>query len=188
MRGGGVWGPDRLVGLYGSAGFGLSNYTDQPDESRLNRDATEFWLIGGVRLNLSPYLLAELGWRYNDRNIDDRVIGSYDSHGFDSKITWAPSDYLTVVFEADRLLAEPSASFAVVADVTRYEVRATIQPTSRSYIDLFATRELRREIGSNLKYEEEAIGAEYRYQLSSTRQFYVTALYEETVEGCFCTD
>lgn len=188
VRGGGVWGPDRLVGLYGSAGFGLSNYTDQPDESRLNRDATEFWLIGGVRLNLSPYLLAELGWRYNDRDIDDRVIGSYDSHGFDSKITWAPNDFLTVVFEADRFLAEPSASFAVVADVTRYEVRATIQPTSRSYIDLFATRELRREIGSNLKYEEEAIGAEYRYQLTSTRQFYVTALYEETVEGCFCTD
>lgn len=170
VRGGGVWGPDRLVGLYGSAGFGISNYTDQPDETRINRDANEFWLIGGVRLNLSPYLRAELGWRYNDRDIEDRVIGDYDSHGFDSKITWVPNDYLTIVFEADRFLAEPSATFAVVADVRRYEIRATIKPTARSDIDVFATRELRREIGSNLRYEEEAVGIEYSYQVSSTHQ------------------
>ena len=188
ISGGGVWGPDRLVGLYGSAGIGVSDFTDQPDVTRLDRDASEFWLIGGVRLNLSPYLLAELGWRYNERDIKDRVIGNYDSNGFDAKITWVPNDYLTIVFEADKFFAEPSAAFSVVADVERYEIRASIKTSTRSDLDIYASHELRREIGSNLKYEEETIGAEYRYQVTSTHQFYVTALYEETAEGCTCTD
>lgn len=188
VEGGGLIMRDQPVGIYGKAGVGVSNYTDQPDETRLNRDADEFWLAAGFQFNLSPYLVAELGWRFNRRNLDDLAFRNYDSDGFDAKVTWAPNELFKVIYEADSFIDEPSATFSYLADVRRHQLTISMRPSIRSQLDLYAAHEHRREIGSNLVYEEEKLGLDFAYYHTSNRQFYVTALYEETTEGCFCTD
>ena len=185
---GAVYRPHELVGIYSNGGFGISNYTDQPDESRLDRDANEFWLSGGFRLNLSPHLRAELGWRYNDRDIDDNRISGYDNNGFDAKVIWVPNGLLAVTYEADTFLAESAAAFSVVADVERHAITVALKPTARSTIDIYAAREVRKEIGSGLKYDEEKIAATYAYDVTATSQFYVTALFEKTEENLTLSD
>ena len=187
-RGGIIFGPNSLVGVYGTAGVGVSNYTNQPDESQLDRDAVDLWVSSGFRFNFSPSLRAELGWRFNERDLEDRTVGSYSSDGFDAKVTWEPNELLSIIYEADTFLAEPSAAFSRVGDRRRHSLTATIQPTVRSQIDLFASHEIRKEIGTEFKYTEERLGAEYSYTFRPNEQFYLTTSYINTVESCDCLD
>lgn len=188
IAGGAIFRPNQLVGYYANGGFGIINYTNQPDESVINKDADEFWISGGFRFNLSPHLRAELGWRYNDRDIDDATFGNYDSNGFDAKVIWVPNSLLAVTYEADTFLGESAAAFSVVADVERHSITVALRPTSRSNIDLYAARELRKEVGSGLKYDEEKFAATYSYDLTNTSQFYVSALYEHIEENATVSD
>ncbi len=188
LEAGGLYGKDKPVGVYGKLGIGNSKYTDQPDPSTLDRDANDYWGVAGLNFNLSPYLVAQLGWRFNERDVDDSKFARYNSDGFDAKITWAPNELFSIIYEADSYIDEPAATFAYLADVRRHKITVSMRPSVRSTLDLIASHELRKEVGSGLKYEEEAIGVEYAYYHTSTRQFYVTAYYEEVIEGCNCTD
>ncbi len=185
---GAVYRPNALVGVYSNAGIGFSNFTDQPNETVIDKDSDEFWVSGGLRLNLSPHLRAELGWRYNDRDIDDNIISGYDSNGFDAKVIWVPNGLLAVTYEVDNFLAESAAAFSVVADVERHSLNIALRPTSRSTIDLYGAREVRKEIGTGFKYDEEKVAATYSYDVTATSQFYVTALYEHTEENLTLSD
>lgn len=188
LEAGGLYRRDLPVGVYGKVGAGISEYTDQPDPTTINRDADDIWGVAGLNFNLSPYLTAQLGWRFNRRDVEDNKFGVYNSDGFDAKITWAPNELLSITYEADSYIDEPAATFSYLADVRRHKITVSMRPSVRSTLDIFASHELRKEVGSGLKYEEEAIGLEYAYYHTATRQFYVTAYYEEVIEGCNCTD
>lgn len=188
IEAGGLIGRSQPVGVYGKGGYGFSNYTDQPDVTKIDRDADEFWLAAGFQFNLSPYLVAELGWRFNRRELDDLNFNRYNTDGFDAKITWTPSELFKVIYEADSYIDEPSSTYSYLADVRRHRITLSMQPSVRSQLDIYASHEWRREIGTNEVYEEETVGLDFSYYHTSNRQFYVTALYEETTEGCFCTD
>ena len=100
-------------------------YTDQPAPSLVNRSADDYHLKTGVRWTLSPTVTAT-GWRFNERNTEDRFVPSYHSYFFDGGFIWQPSPAFLFQANVERFIGEPSMIFAVLAYVRRYPQRPPI--------------------------------------------------------------
>lgn len=100
--------------------YGNINYYNQQAGASIDRDANEFYAIGGVRLQPASNFRIDVGYRYNNRDMDDRNFSS-DQNGFiDINMFWKPIDTLKITGIVERHYDEPSASFGIVEDVKSY--------------------------------------------------------------------
>ena len=64
----------------------------------------------------------DLGWRHNDRRIDDREFRHISNDYVDINIFWQPFETLAFTGIVERYVDEPSTSFGIAQDVHSYGV------------------------------------------------------------------
>ena len=173
---------NRVVSPYIEGGYAWIDYIDQKVADTVNRDAHEYWGIAGVRVTLAPQIQADVGYRYNRRDLDDTVYTHYETDYIDAKITWAPVNNFRAIFEVDRKLSVPSAGQSRLSKVTSYSLTAQYKPSARTFYSLKAYQKRTAEIGDNGDYRERGIASETTYDLNNKTQFYVTTLWSQLKE------
>lgn len=180
QQGGFLFGRNQIVGIFVRGAYANVNYTDQRDESLVDRDGNDYWGVAGLRITFSPWLRADLGLRGNRRDIEDKTIGSVNTTGFDGALTWAPSAWFQLKLTADRYLGEPSAALSRVADTHQYAAQLQYRPIARATLSMRAAYREYDEIGSGFTFEEHTIVSDLSYDLTQGVQLYLAALYERT--------
>ncbi len=181
-------GRNRRIGVYGQVGAARIDYTDQRFENAtdgfvsIDRDGDDFWGLGGFRLLLHPRLRADLGYRYNQRKLDDMRITEFSSNYFDASILWVPKDNLVIKGEVDRKIREPSTAFSLLADVISYNLSAVYTPTERLNLSLLGGYDRIREIGDRFIYKEQSLAGQGTYQLNDKVQLYGVLLIKKVRE------
>lgn len=95
-------GNESWVAPYAELSAARVDYTREPDETVVDRDGGDYFAKGGLRVTLSPVLQADLGWRWNWRNLQDADLGSFDSNYFDASIAWRPWQFFSLSASFDR--------------------------------------------------------------------------------------
>ena len=165
-------GRDRPIGVYGEIGGADIDYTDQGVEADLDRDGSEVWALAGVRVTFDKTLIADIGYRFNQRHLEDAWVPSHASSYFDGKLVWSPLDSVKVVLDVDQVLVEPSSAMALVGEQTTYALRATSSPGPAWRLDLHAHYRRLEEIGDSPIFIERAVGGSARYLLSDAQSVY----------------
>lgn len=96
------------------------DYFNQVEGASINRTSNEFYVIGGVRYQPSRDFRVDVGYRYNDRDIEDKTF-THERNGFlDINMFWKPFDALKITGLVERHFDEPDTSFGIVEDVKTY--------------------------------------------------------------------
>ena len=96
------------------------DYYNQVEGASIDRTSREFYGIGGLRFQPDKNFRIDVGYRYNDRDMDDDNF-THERNGFvDVNLFWRPFDGLKITGVVERHFDEPSASFGVVEDVKTY--------------------------------------------------------------------
>ncbi len=171
-------GRDRVLAVFTEGGYAWVDFIDQKVKNTVDRDADEYWISGGVRLTFAPHIRADLGYRYNRRDLRDTTVSSHEADYIDGKILWRPVQNLQASFEVDRSLGQPSSALSLVREITKYGVSIVYVPTRRTTLSARAWRRRIREIGDNVIYRERKFLAEAAYDINSKTQFYLNGLLE----------
>lgn len=155
--------PRKRIGFYSELGGANLDYYSQGAESVLDRDATEFWLLGGLRFNLHPSIVLDTGWRFNARDTEDPVTGNVTSNFFDGRLTWTPLENLQIVMEADRSFQEPISTSGVVGDKIHYGASLYYKMRPDVEISGSARHDLIDQLGDVEDYHETGISASVSY-------------------------
>lgn len=185
---GALYGRNRRIGVYGEVGIADADYFDQFDESVVDRDAEEYYAVVGARLTFSPWLRADIGYRFNHRDLEDPKISSYETSYFDGSLIWAPRPNFSISAEVDRKIGEPGSAFSRVADITRFALAMHYKPSSRSLLKVQLQDERIREIGDLFTFHERSVAAEYSYDVSRAVQLYAGVLAERVSEDALEND
>ncbi|MGH1418394.1 MAG: outer membrane beta-barrel protein [Hyphomicrobiaceae bacterium] len=174
-------GNNKPVAPYIEGAVAKVDYTDQRLEALIDRDADDYHVKGGLRVTVSPSLQADIGWRFNRRELDDTTIRGFSSSYFDGSIRWTPSPFFSAYVTIDRIIDEPSTLIGRLGDVKGHEAGLTYIPADRFKLTTSARRELIEEIGSNTLFRRRLLFSELTYDMSRFTQLY-TALGYEIVE------
>ncbi len=164
---------------YAEANAARVDYTDQPAALPVNRSADDYHEKAGVRLALSPALSSDLGWRFNQRDTDDRRIGSYQSNFFDGSITWRPSPVFFFNAAAERTIGEATTPLGVLADIRSYSAKANYLPVPGVTLSAAGGWQAVNDIGSGAHYDVNFADAQLAWDYSNHMQFF-TALHYQT--------
>lgn len=167
-----IFGPKARIGVYGELGGANLDYTSQHVENLLDRDATEFWAISGLRFNLHPSLVVDAGWRVNMRQTEDRRVDDASTNYFDGRVTWTPIQAVSIIADVDRSFVEPVSSLAVVGDKIHYGVSAVYR--ARPDLELAAAlrHDTIEQIGDAFDYHETELSLSMTYQWSEKTAIY----------------
>ncbi len=167
-----IFGPQERIGFYGELGGANLNYYTQNAEYFLDRDATEFWAVSGIRFNLHPTVTIDTGWRVNVRQIDDPSVGEQSSNYFDGKLTWTPVDTFRFVAEIDRSYVEPISALALVGDKIHYGVSAFYKLRPDVELSGGLRHDQIDQIGDVVDYHETEVSLSLAYQWSEKTVVY----------------
>ncbi len=179
---GGLYGNNNWLAPYFEAAAANVNYTDQRLPSVVNRDADDFYAKGGLRVTVSPSLQADIGWRWNHRNVDDPAVDNFSSDFFDGSIRWNPWPFFSAYATVDRKIEEPSLAFSRLSDVKGFEGGFTYFPTERISITAKARREIINEIGDPSLFRRRLWFSETTYALSQYTQLYYQVIFDTLEE------
>jgi len=179
---GALYGRSWFAAVYGELGAARADYFNQPNEAVVDRDAEDFYAIAGMRITFSPWLRADIGYRFNYRNLEDRLFSTYDTSYFDGSLIWVPRPDFSLQAEIDRKLTEPGAAFSRVADVTRFALSANWKPSYKSLLQVRLSDERIREVGDIFTFHERSLAAEYSYNLTNAIQLYAGVLAKRVSE------
>ncbi len=174
----GLLGNSWRVSPYAEASGARVNYTDQPNPAQLNRSADDYDIKGGVRLALSPTVSADAGWRFNERDTDDRRVTSFSSNGFDGSLTWKPSPLFLFSASVERYIGEPSTDLAVLADVHSYQAKVTYVPVRAVSLSAAGGWLAVSDIGSGVHYQAPFADAQAAWDYNSHVEFYTALHYQ----------
>lgn len=176
LTAGGMLMPRNWVSPYIEGAAAKVNYGDEVPAVTIDRDGNDYYVKGGVRVVLSPQFRADLGWRWNRRDVNSGT--DFASDYFDGSLTWTPSRFFSLTASIEREIAEPSSTRGLMADAKSYELKANWLPIDRVGVSLSAQRSLNTDIGGDFAYHSTAFGAGVTYDYSSRVQFYSIAQYE----------
>ncbi len=177
-----LYGRNQMVAPFVQGGYAWIDYLDQKVKSQLDRDAQEYWVVAGARVTFAPTLQADIGYRFNHRDLADKRVTDYTSTSLDVSLKWMPTSFYRVVFQYDRKLGEPTAAKSLLTDITTYSLTTQYKPTANTLITLVSSLKRWREIGEDLFYEEKKLAVEASYDYTNKTQFYVTGLVENVRE------
>ena len=178
LKWGGLYGTNSLIGGYAEAFAARVDYTDQPFPSIINRSADDYSAKAGTRVTFSPTLYTDLGWRFNQRNLEDNRVRDYTSTYFDGAITWRPSPFFFVTAAIQRTIGEPTMELALLSDIRSYEVKMTYLPVAGVTVSVAAAKQLINEIGAGTSYDADVVNATLSYDYSAHMQVYTALRYE----------
>jgi hypothetical protein len=158
-----IVGPDADIGYYGELGGANLDYYSQGAESVLDRDATEFWAIGGVRFNLKPTVVLDTGWRFNARQTEDPFLGDVTTNFFDGRLTWTPQPDLQFVAEVDRSFVEPITTLGVVGDKIHYGAAVVYKARADVELSGSLSHDQIDQLGDTSDYHETGVAASISY-------------------------
>ena len=177
-----LYGNNKWLAPYAEFAAADVNYHRQPNEAVIDRDSEDYYGKGGLRITPSPFLQADIGWRWNWRELEDPGIRAYNSDYFDASLTWRPSPYFSLTGAIDRTIGEPSASFSRLADIKAYSLGLTYLPVERWSYKILAKRENIDEIGDVPLIRRRRLTSEVSYTISPFAQFYTNFYYEHVNE------
>jgi Putative beta-barrel porin 2 len=176
-------GKTRQVGFYGQAAVASVDYTGQHVPGVVNRDALDIWGLSGFRIAISPVLSADLGWRFNMRELrDDPKVGSYASNYFDAKVIFAPSPRFSMVFDVDRTIGESSTSYGRLSDIVSYRLATNYRLTDRLGLSVSMAQERQDSIADTVVTNLRKLDASLSYDVSQAITAYLTGAFEHTRE------
>ncbi len=178
VKWGGLYGNNLLLAPYGEAAAARVQYTDQPDPALIDRSADDYYAKAGLRWAVSPVLSADLGWRFNTRDTDDRRVTSFNSNGFDGSLSWRPSPFFQLSASADRTIGEPSSAFGILADVRSYSVKAAYLPVPGVTVSAAGGWQAVRDIGSGVEYRAPFANALVSWAYNNRVQLYTALQYQ----------
>ncbi|MGA7323728.1 MAG: outer membrane beta-barrel protein [Rhodomicrobium sp.] len=182
-RSDGTWtallGPNWRAAPYVELGGGHIDYTDRPNPALLNRSADDFHAKTGVRLTISPEFAADLGWRYNERDTEDRRVPSYSSNFFDGSFTWRPSPFFFISGSIERVIGEPTTALAIMSDIRSYSLKATYLPVPGVTVSGAGGWQIVKEIGAGLQYHAPFAEGQIAWDYNNHTQFYTTVRYQD---------
>ena len=126
----------------------------------------------------SPTLYTDLGWRWNQRNLEDNRVRDYSSTYFDGAVTWRPSPFFLLTASIQRTIGEPTMQLALLSDIRSYEVKMTYLPVAGVAVSIAAAKQLINEIGAGTSYDADVINATLSYDYSAHMQVYTALRYE----------
>lgn len=166
-------GRNRMLGAYVEGGYSVIDYINQKASNTVDRDADEYWGTVGSRITIGSKLRADIGYRFNYRNLDDTVIKDYDTSFLDAKLTWLPVSNFKAVVEVDRKLGNPSTALSRVANSTTFGITLAYKPTANFTYALKAYQKRDKQIGDNISYLERWLQSETTYDLNNKSQLYL---------------
>ncbi len=167
-----IFGPQARIGFYGELGGANLNYYTQNVEDIVDRDATEFWAVSGLRFNLHPTVQLDTGWRFNVRQVEDTHVSDPSTNYFDGRLTWTPFDTLRFVAEVDRSFVEPVSTLAVVGDKIHFGTSVTYKARPDLEISAALRHDLIDQIGDITDYHETELSLSMAYQWSEKTTVY----------------
>ncbi len=167
---------------YLEGGYASIDYIDQKVAATVNRDAREYWGIAGVRINVIPRVRADIGYRYNRRDLDDTTITSYQTGYLDAKISWAPTDNFRAAFEIDRKLGEPSAAKSRLSEITTHSILLQYKATPRTQSTVRVYQKRSVDVGDATSFRERGYQSETTYDINNKTQFYFNSLWSQVKE------
>ena len=96
------------------------NYYNQTAGVTVNRDANEVYGIAGARVQFDKNFRVDVGYRLNDRELDDPTIKQFDSNYIDINVFWQPVDGLKLTGIVERFVDEPTESFGRLLDTRSF--------------------------------------------------------------------
>lgn len=109
-----------IVQPFAILNYGNIDYYNQVEGVSIDRTSNEFYAIGGIRLQPNKSFRFDLGYRFNDRDIDNNTF-SHEQNGYlDINMFWKPFEALKITGVVERHFDEPSTSFGIVEDVKTY--------------------------------------------------------------------
>lgn len=111
------------VAVFVEPSYESVDFDDDVDDFGLDRDNDGYSVVGGLIYELSGVSFAELGVGYFNRNYDDSEFKDRDGVDFTVRLTWNPTDTITVEAGGGRgvnqtSLADASGTVTSFADLT----------------------------------------------------------------------
>lgn len=174
----GLLGKNWAVAPYVELSTARVDYTDQPAPALVDRSANDYHAKTGVRWTASPTLTADIGWRFNERNTQDRFVPSYSSNFFDGGLVWRPSPFFAFQASVERFIGEPSTNFAILADVRSYSLKSTYLPVPGVSVTAGGGWLVVNDIGSGVHYQAPFANAQVDWAYNSNVHFYTALQYQ----------
>ena len=174
---------DQRIAPYIQVGAALVDFTDQIDTAVLNRNSRDAFAIGGVRVKLMPDLFADLGVRYNNRQIDDPTIKHHDSAFFDGKLVWEASKSLNVEFNVDRTNQDPLTASALFSEDTSARVTLAALLDDKTRLSLEGGIVRRDQIGANLHFDEQYVESRLTHTVMPNAAVFVFGKYAHDTDS-----
>jgi hypothetical protein len=163
---------------YFEGGAGQIDYTKQPHPAALNRDGDDYYAKTGVRVVFSPNLRADVGWRWNERNLEDTTVSSFNSDFFDGSVTWTPSRFFAMTASIERTIGEPTTAFGRLSDLRTFELKANYRPVNGVSLTLGVQRQMSTDVGGDYYTRTTALDAGATYDYTKRVQLYTGLRYE----------
>lgn len=164
------------------------DYVNTVDPDFINRDATDGFGKAGVRFTYVPSLQVDMGWRYNQRDLNnDPLLESYSSNDFDFALRWTPWPYFALAASYDRTIEEPSTFFSRLADTRTYAFNFKYAIDEQLAISADVRRRVFDEIGTpvsvpDIAYRIWDVNAEVTYDATRWAQYYAGLFYQSVSE------
>ena len=169
--------------VFADIGAAQLDYFDQPMPSALDREASEYWGVSGIRLTSGDKTFtADLGYRYNRREFRNHVNGSAANSFPEIRLAWLPTTDFSVTFDVQRLFVEPVTTFGLVGDETTYGVTVNYQLTPAVDFAFKAHDRRTVEIGDTAVFREKLVGLLTTYRINDKFQLYGTVQHKRVDE------
>lgn len=172
---------NRMFAPYVEGGHASIDYTDQ-SIAALNRDARDYWGVAGIRFTLAPQLRADVGYRYNKRITDDLTISSHEADYVDARITWAPVNNFSAIYEVDRKIGEAMSAQSRLAEVTTHGISLQYKPSARLLYSIRAQQRRSVDQGAQASFRERIYQSETSFDLNNKSQLYLSTLWSQMKE------
>ena len=174
----GLLGTNWRAAPYAEASAAAVYYTDQPAPALINRNADDYHAKAGVRWTASPVLSADIGWRVNWRDTEDRRVTSFNSNFFDGSLTWRPSPLFYMTVSVEGYIGEPSTFFGVLSDTRSFTAKATYLPVPGVTVTGAGGWLVVRDIGSDVHYDTPFANAQVAWGYNNHVQLYTALQYQ----------
>jgi Putative beta-barrel porin 2 len=166
---------DRALAPFFEVSAARIDFPNQINTAVLNKNATEFYGIAGVRITLNPKLHIDLGGRVNNRELDDTRVSHHTGAFFDGKVVWAPTDMIDVEINVERKNAEAISGGALFTERTSADLQITakLNEKVKARVEVGVVRS--EQIGLNKHFDERYVEGRIGYQVNKRIELFTTA-------------
>lgn len=126
------FGPDREA--FGEVSFNQRQYDRTPDDGGRIRDSSGYQLLGGIRLDLTDLITADLAAGWMSQIYADPAFGDIGDYTLRGDFDWSVTRLTSITFNAARTVRETTETGA--SGILGFDVGATISHELRRGLDI----------------------------------------------------